>query len=72
MDLKDYLEASGERQVDFARRVGTSGATISRLVAGTLKPALELAHRIEAETGGSVPTETWLRFTPPTSSQEVA
>jgi plasmid maintenance system antidote protein VapI len=58
--LKAYLDETGEKQVDFAERVETTPATISRLCAGTLKPALDLAHRIEAATGGLVRTETWL------------
>ncbi len=61
MDLKTYLEKKQERQADFASRAETTPATISRLVKGTLRPALDLAHRIERETKGAVPTEIWLR-----------
>lgn len=60
MTLKAYLDQSGEKQVAFAERVSTTPATISRLCAGSLKPALDLAHRIEAATHGAVPTEVWL------------
>lgn len=60
MTLKAYLEWTGEKQVLFADRVGTTPATISRLCGGTLKPALDLAHRIETATGGKVKTETWV------------
>lgn len=58
--LKSYLDDTGEKQVAFASRVGTTSATISRLCAGTLKPSLDLAHAIERETEGRVPTETWV------------
>jgi len=61
MTLKDYLARSGRTQADFAARCETTAATISRLVAGSLRPALDLAHRIERESGGDVPTETWVR-----------
>lgn len=61
MDLKTYLEAEKVRQAEFAELVETTPATISRLAAGTMKPALELAHRIERATNGKVPTETWLQ-----------
>lgn len=60
MDLQTYLRDAGEKQSGFAARVGTSPATVSRLCNGTLRPALDLAHRIEAATDGKVPTEVWL------------
>ncbi len=59
-DLRTYLNQTGEKQSDFAERVQTTPATVSRLCAGTLKPALDLAHRIERATDGAVPTETWV------------
>ena len=60
MDLQTYLKDAGEKQSGFAVRVGTTPATVSRLCNGTLRPALDLAHRIEAATDGKVPTEIWL------------
>lgn len=60
MDLQTYLKDSGERQSAFAARVGTTPATVSRLCNGSLRPALDLAHRIETATEGQVPTEMWL------------
>ncbi|MCW1985569.1 UNVERIFIED_ORG: transcriptional regulator with XRE-family HTH domain [Sphingomonas sp. R1F5B] len=59
-DLKTYLEETGEKQSDFAARVQTSNATISRLCSGALRPSLEMAHRIERATAGRVPTECWI------------
>lgn len=58
--LKAYLDRTGVKQFEFAAKVQTTAATVSRLCAGTLKPALDLAHRIERETDGEVPTETWI------------
>ncbi len=60
LTLKAYLDQSGEKQVAFAERVSTTPATVSRLCAGSLKPALDLAHRIESATCGAVPTEVWI------------
>ncbi|MGV1682950.1 helix-turn-helix transcriptional regulator [Sphingopyxis sp. NJF-3] len=60
MELKTYLESHNIRQADFAAQVSTTPATISRIVSGSLRPALDLAHRIERATDGHVPTETWL------------
>lgn len=61
MDLKTYLAETKEKQTDFAARVETTVATISRIVGGTLRPSLDLAHRIERATGGTVRTEQWER-----------
>lgn len=59
MDLKAYLEETGEKQTTFAARVNTTVGTISRIVGGTLRPSLDLAHRIERATDGKVTTELW-------------
>lgn len=59
-DLKTYLAETGEKQSSFANRVQTTSATVSRLCKGTLRPALDLAHRIEKATDGLVPMEAWL------------
>lgn len=75
ISLKSYLDETSEKQVEFAERVGTTPATISRLCKRTLKPNLELAHRIESATGGRVPTETWVNAdetTPTVSSEQEA
>lgn len=60
-DLRSYLTETGEKQSEFAGRVDTTPATISRLCDGSLKPSLELAHRIEAATDGKVRTEIWVK-----------
>jgi plasmid maintenance system antidote protein VapI len=59
MKLTDYLEETGEKQTEFAARVGTTDATVSRLVAGNLRPGLDLALRIERATDGKVPPREW-------------
>lgn len=61
MDLKSYLDAADETQADFAARVKTTAGTISRIVAGTMRPGLDLAHDIESATGGKVEMTQWVR-----------
>ncbi|AYO80455.1 helix-turn-helix domain-containing protein [Sphingobium yanoikuyae] len=57
--LKSYLEAENQTQAEFAERVRTTPATISRLISGTLRPGLDLALAIDEATGGRVPASTW-------------
>lgn len=59
MTLKEYLASKGEKQTDFAIRVQTTVSTISRISAGLIRPALDLALRIERATGGKVRVEQW-------------
>ncbi len=58
--LASYLERTGEKQTAFAARLGTTAPTVSRFCAGTMKPSLEMAHRIEAATLGEVPMSSWV------------
>lgn len=62
--LNQYLKESGVRQADFADRVNTTQAHISRLCAegATRSPSVDLAKRIEAETDGAVPAWVWPAF----------
>lgn len=60
MDLKAYLAEVDEKQADFAARINTTPATVSRLCARTLRPSLQLAHDIERATRGRVQAESWL------------
>lgn len=70
MDLKAYLLSVDEKQGDFAARVNTTPATVSRLCAGTLRPSLKLAHDIERATKGKVQAESWLAI--PEAPQQAA
>jgi transcriptional regulator with XRE-family HTH domain len=58
MTLSQYLHDNGATQADFAKRVGTSQAHISRLVGGDT-PSLQLALKIETATSGAVPVRVW-------------
>lgn len=51
--LKRWLRDKGEKQEDFAVRVRTSAASISRVVNG-MAPGPALARRIVQATGGEV------------------
>ncbi|MEX0645503.1 MAG: helix-turn-helix transcriptional regulator [Parvularculaceae bacterium] len=57
--LKDYIVATADTVAGFARRVGTSRQTISRIIAGLQSPKPDLARRIAEATGGAVPLEAF-------------
>lgn len=54
--LSDYIARSGERQIDLAKRLGVSQATISRICNGG-PCSLQMAKRVSAATG--VPMESF-------------
>jgi transcriptional regulator with XRE-family HTH domain len=57
--LGDYLAQKKQSQRDFAHRVGSHQSIISRIVAGKIRPGIDLAYSIEAETNGSVKASSW-------------
>jgi transcriptional regulator with XRE-family HTH domain len=57
--LPDYLSKHGLTQRAFAVRVGVDQSIVSRLCAGRMTPSLDLALRIERETGGAVAPGVW-------------
>jgi transcriptional regulator with XRE-family HTH domain len=58
-NLSSYLTESGVTQAEFAQRVGVGQPTISRLARGTQRPRVDVAVRIERESGGKVPVHSW-------------
>jgi phosphopantothenoylcysteine decarboxylase/phosphopantothenate--cysteine ligase len=54
MKLSSWLNDTGTRACDFAKAIGTTEATISRLRHGRAQPSLDLAQRISEATGGAV------------------
>lgn len=54
MTLKQYLSGTGETISGFARRLGVSHATVSRLVHGHNGPSGMLAKKIMIVTDGKV------------------
>jgi DNA-binding transcriptional regulator YdaS (Cro superfamily) len=57
--LKTHLEQTGERQGDFARRIGISQGFLSQLLNKRRSPSLSVAVRIERATGGAVSVASW-------------
>lgn len=56
-----YLKSNQITQTQFALRVGTTQATISRLAKAGVNPSPELALAIEAASDGFVPFDCWFR-----------
>jgi len=57
--LSKYLAETGIKRSDFARRLGVTRARVTQICSGGVAH-LELARRIEAETGGKIPVDAWL------------
>ena len=54
MKLRQFLFNEKMAASVFARRIGVSGNHLRLIVREELRPGLELAQRIEIETGGQV------------------
>lgn len=54
MDLVSYRKSQKLTLAALAARCGCSQAQLSRIEAGKSRPSVELAARIQAETGGAV------------------
>ena len=64
MTLSEYLSVEQILQAAFADRIGVKQATVSRLARGEMRPSLDLALRIEAETKRKVPVAVWAEHPP--------
>jgi transcriptional regulator with XRE-family HTH domain len=60
MKLTDWLKKSGMRDVEFARLIKMSPATVLHLKAGTRRPSLSTIEIINKETGGEVTAQDWI------------
>ena len=60
MNLQTYLETAGLTQAEFAARIGSTHATVSRLIAGKFLPSLTLATKIERASGDIVKATSWV------------
>lgn len=58
--LQQHLLDHQISQRAFALQVGVSPSIISRLVKRAIRPGLDLAARIERETGGQVKAVSWV------------
>jgi len=58
--LKAHIDSSGLTRAAWAKRLGVSEPYLSQLINRRKTPSLEIAGRIERETGGAVPAMSWL------------
>lgn len=68
--LSDYLKSNQILQQDFAKRIGATQATVSRLAKHSIMPSLTLAVAIERETNGAVPASSWVTLLECNSAEE--
>lgn len=54
MQLPDYLKTYSLTHSQFAEKVRVSQPHIANILSGKRRPSIELAKRIEIETGGEV------------------
>lgn len=57
--LKAWLKRKDIPAGRFAKRIEYDRSNFHRILKGKLKPTLQLAHRIEQETGGDIPMSAW-------------
>lgn len=71
--LKEWIAKAEIANAEAARRVGYDRSNFHRILAGTAKPTMELAHAIDTMTQGEVPMSAWVGFEPaPTEPSERA
>ena len=70
--LKTWIAKAEIANAEAARRVGYDRSNFHRILAGSAKPTMELAHAIEAMTGGAVPMAAWVGFEPAPSQDAAA
>lgn len=62
--LSTYLAEEGISGRAFAKRIGVHPSVVSKLQAEKIRASIQLAFKIEAETGGKIPVAHWLNVTP--------
>ncbi len=62
--LRAWIAREKISNAEAARRAGYDRGNFHRILAGRVKPSLELAHQIEALTAGAVPMADWVGFEP--------
>lgn len=73
--LTEYMKserAAGKNQAKVAARLGISRSYLSEIASGAKKPSLDVAVRIERETGGAVPATSWIDLPPPGAPEQDA
>lgn len=57
--FSEYFKTSGRTRTDLARDLGISYSYLCDLVRGECFPSVNLALKIQRETGGFIPVEYW-------------
>lgn len=63
--IRAFLDAKGQKQVDFARELGLTPSYLNQLLTGYRYPSRELARRIEQATKGKVKAAALLLWEKP-------
>lgn len=58
--LKGWLKATSTRPAQFAKRLRYDRSNFHRVLNGSLRPSLDLAHRIDIATNGAIPMSAWV------------
>ncbi len=59
--LREYIEKNGLRKDFFAKKIGTTGTTLSSWLHGKTQPKIRFAIKIEKATDGFVKVKDWLK-----------
>lgn len=59
--LREYMAREGITSRSVAERIGVVPVYLSQILGGHRRPSLDLAIRIERETGSAVPCRAWRR-----------
>ena len=59
LTFREFMDYTGVECELVARKCGVTGAAVRRMYAGTLKPGLDLALKIQDLTLGAVRCESW-------------
>lgn len=70
MQLSEFLRLNEVTLTDFAARIGTTTATVSRIADGLVVPRRKLLIRIYEETGGAVTPNDLTGIHPKTVQKE--
>lgn len=70
--LKKWIVDQEIANAEAARRIGYDRSNFHRILDGTAKPTMELAHSIETMTGGVVPMSAWIGFKPTPAASAAA
>lgn len=59
MSLSDYIEEHGLTHAEMAERIDVTREYVTMLLSGSRVPGRNVAIRIERETKGKVPVNSW-------------